>query len=182
MLEQPSLTTERLILRPFKLEDAADLEELGNDPDVTAKMSRGDIPSRGAGGVWIENRHFWYDKGEGVDFAITLRDSGEFIGTINMGVEYLGSDSMQLGFWLGKSHWNKGYCTEAALAALAFGFDELDLHRIYARHFVSNPAAGKVLEKIGMTYEGTLREAIKKSGVFESLACYGILRHEYFGT
>jgi RimJ/RimL family protein N-acetyltransferase len=182
MAEQPSINTERLVLRPFVTEDAATLETLGNDPAVASRMGRGDIPAPGNGAIWIENRQLWYDKGESVDFAITLRDTGELLGTINMGIEYLGSESMQLGFWLGKDHWNKGYCTEAALAMLAFGFDELDLHRIYARHFTNNPAAGKVLEKTGMTYEGTLRESFKKNGVFESVACYGILRNEYYST
>ena len=94
-------------------------------------------------------------------------------------MEYLGNESMQLSFWLGREYWNNGYATEAALAMLPFGFDNLNLHRIYARHFTTNFAAGRVLEKILMTYEGTLREAVKKNGNFENVACYSILSSEY---
>jgi len=88
---------------------------------------------------------------------------------------------MQLGFWIGKPYWNQGYCTEAARAVVKYGFEVLGLNRIFSRHFASNPASGRVLQKIGMRYEGTLREAYKKLDKYEDLVCYGLLIKEYHG-
>ena len=182
MREQPTITTERLVLRPFTPDDAEPLERLGNDPEVLSKTSRGDVPVPGTGEFWIENRLDWWEKNEALDLAVTLQDTGEFIGIIGLGMEYPGNDAMQLGFWIGREFWNNGYATEAALAVLPFGFDNLSLHRIFARHFTSNPAAGRVLEKIGMYQEGVQREAIKKNGIYESVACWAILKSDYFKT
>ena len=60
----------------------------------------------------------------------------------------------ELGYWIGVPFWGKGYATEAASAAVAFGFDMLRLNRIYAHHFAGNTASQRVLEKIGMRHEG----------------------------
>ena len=179
MREQPTVTTDRLVLRPFQPDDAEPLEHLGNDPEVISRTGRSEVPVPGTGLFWMENRLAWYEKGEAVDFAITLAETGEFVGIIGLGMEYPGDDAMQLGFWVGKEYWNRGYATEDALAVLPLGFSSLNLHRIFARHFISNPASGRVLEKIGMLYEGTLRESTKKNGVYESVACYAILRSDY---
>ena len=173
------METGRLTLRPFMPFDAGRLEAMGNDPEVLSRTNRGEVPRPGIGELWIETRQSWWEKGDTADFAITLKETGEVIGFIGLGMEYPGDESMQLSFWIGRDYWNNGYVTEAAMAMLAFGFNNLTLHRIYARHFTTNQAAGRVLEKIFMLYEGTLREAAKKNGVFESVACYGILRSEH---
>lgn len=61
---------------------------------------------------------------------------------IGLGVEYKGDESMQLGYWIAKDHWNQGYCTEAARELIKYGFITLGLHRIFSRSFTSNPASG----------------------------------------
>lgn len=159
--------------------DAGRLEAMGNDPQVLSRVSQSEVPQPGTGEFWMENRFAWWEKGEAADFVITLKKTGESMGIIGLGMEYPGNESMQLSFWLGKDYWGNGYATEAATAMLPFGFDNLNLHRIYARHFASNPAAGRVLEKIYLSYEGNLREAVKKNGIFEDVACYGILKSDY---
>jgi RimJ/RimL family protein N-acetyltransferase len=60
-----------------------------------------------------------------------------------------------------------------------YGFESHDLHRIYATHLTRNPASGRVMQKIGMTYEGRRREHVQKWGVFEDLEMYAILRQEW---
>ena len=85
----------------------------------------------------------------------------------------------EMGYWIGKPYWNNGYCTEAAEAVLRYGFTELGLNRIYAHHFGRNPASGRVMEKIGMVYEGCLRQHVQRWGVFEDLKIYAILKSEY---
>jgi [ribosomal protein S5]-alanine N-acetyltransferase len=84
-----------------------------------------------------------------------------------------------LGYWIGKDFWNKGYGTEAACAVLKYGFKVMGLHRIHAHHFGSNPASGKIMQKLGMTYEGTKRQHIKKWDKFEDAVVYGILKNEF---
>lgn len=71
--------------------------------------------------------------------------------------------------------WGNGYGTEAAQAMIEFAFQEKQYHRIYARYFHSNPASGKIMEKCGMRYEGTLKDHIYKNGTFEDIVFYGLL-------
>jgi ribosomal-protein-alanine N-acetyltransferase len=85
----------------------------------------------------------------------------------------------EVGYWLGLPYWNRGYTTEAGSALLAYSFTELQLHRILARHFTRNPASGRVMQKMGMTFEGVLREHVCKGEQFEDVALYGILRREW---
>ena len=73
------------------------------------------------------------------------------------------------------SSWNRGYATEASEALVQFGFEEMELNRIHARHMVRNPASGRVMEKLGMKSEGILREYSLNRGQFEDIAMYSIL-------
>jgi ribosomal-protein-alanine N-acetyltransferase len=177
--ERPTIKTERLILRPITLEDVPEIQRLAGDRDVSSQTSDGEIPQPGTEEQWFKKRQERFEKGEVVDFAIIHRDEGILIGAIGLGAEYKKDESMQLGFWIGKPYWNQGYCTEAARAVVRYGFEALELHRIYSRHFTRNPASGHVMQKIGMKHEGTLREAYKKWGRFEDIVCYAILKSEY---
>jgi ribosomal-protein-alanine N-acetyltransferase len=177
--QRPTIETERLILRLITYEDIPEIQRLTDDRDIASQTSEGEIPQAGMEEQWFKKRQERFEKGEAVDFAIILRESGGLIGTIGLGTEYKKDESMQLGYWIGKSYWNQGYCSEAAQAVLKYGFEVLGLHRIYSRHFTRNPASGRIMQKIGMKHEGTLRESFKKWGRFEDVECYGILRSEY---
>ena len=85
----------------------------------------------------------------------------------------------ELGYWIGVPYWNHGYATEAASTVLRYAFETMDLHRVYAFHFTTNPASGRVLEKIGMTHEGTRRGHTLKWGEYLDNEAYGILRDEW---
>ena len=84
-----------------------------------------------------------------------------------------------MGYWIGLPYWNNGYCTEAARAVVDFAFTDLGLHRIFAHHLVRNPASGRVMQKIGMRFEGIHRDAIKKWDKYEDIAAYAILADEW---
>ncbi|HEY5909246.1 MAG TPA: GNAT family protein [Verrucomicrobiae bacterium] len=75
--------------------------------------------------------------------------------------------------------WGKGYAVEASSAVLRFGFEELQLDRIYAHHMVRNPASGQVLAKIGMRKEGLLRQPVRKWGRFEDVVLLSMLREDW---
>ena len=76
----------------------------------------------------------------------------------------------ELGYWIAKDDWNRGYATEAARAVVRYAFDELGLRRVHAGHLVRNPASGRVMEKIGMRREGVWRQHILKWGEPEDSA------------
>jgi RimJ/RimL family protein N-acetyltransferase len=120
-----------------------------------------------------------WDAKSTVTYAITKKDHGEeVLGAVGLTLMSLHA-SAELGYWIAVPAWGQGYATEAATALCDFGFAHLSLHRIQARHFLRNPASGRVLLKLGMRYEGTLREAVRKSDQFEDVALYAVLAREW---
>jgi RimJ/RimL family protein N-acetyltransferase len=71
--------------------------------------------------------------------------------------------------------WNEGYCTEAAIAVIRYGFEELNLHKIASRFMTGNLASERVMLKAGMRKEGELIDEIYKDGAFRSLGVYGLV-------
>ena len=128
--------------------------------------------------AWILTHKPLFRTGAQVNFAITLIDDNQLVGAIGLLLQPA-HNRAELGYWVGVPHWGKGYCTEAADAVLAFGFDTLRLHRIHAAHLRRNPASGRVLEKCGMVHEGCARQHAHKWDRYEDLEQWGILRPEY---
>ena len=178
-LEFPTLVIDRLIPRPFVLGDAADVQQLAGAIEVASTTLNIPHPyPDGLAEAWIESQQGAHERGEGATCAITLRESGALVGAISLGIT-AAHERAELGYWIGVPYWNQGYCTEAARAVVRYGFRVLGLRRISAYHFARNPASGRVMQKIGMTHEGTLRQHIKKWGAFEDLICYGLTRDAY---
>ena len=179
MTEQPTIETERLVLRPFTLKDAADVQRLAGDRDIASTTLRIPHPYEdGMAQQWIGTHQEQFEKGQQHQFAITLQLDGTLIGGLGLVTDQTHALG-ELGYWIGKPYWNQGYATEAAARVLRYGFEVLSLNRIFAAHYTRNPASGRIMEKIGMTYEGCLRQHVNKWGVFEDLAHYGVLRSEY---
>ncbi|TVQ31941.1 MAG: N-acetyltransferase [Phycisphaeraceae bacterium] len=179
MAQRPTLTTDRLILRPFELSDAGNAQRLAGDKKVAATTLSIPHPyPDGAAEEWIGTHQAAFDEGNGVEFAITDRESGELIGSIGLRISREHAHA-ELGYWIGVPHWGNGYATEAGRAVIDYGFRELSLRRIHAHHAPRNPASGRVLEKLGMRPEGVMREHIFKWGEFEDCVLYGLLRSEY---
>lgn len=180
--EQPVLESKRLLLRPFSLTDAPVIQKLAGDKAIAATTLNIPHPYEdGMAEEWIDSHQERIKKSEAVIFAITLREEKNLIGAIELEINQQ-HERAELGYWIGKSYWNKGYCTEAAEVVVRFGFNEYKLFRIHAAHFSSNKASGRVMEKIDMKHEGRLRRHIKKWGRFEDLEIYGILKDEYEGA
>ena len=179
MLRQPTLETARLLLRPFRSADADRVQQLAGDRAVADTMLKIPHPYEdGMAEQWIANHRDWFEHRQQAVFAVTLKQGGTLIGALGLRLE-LDDQRAELGYWIGKPYWNQGYCTEAARAALQFGFEQLELNRIFAHHFVRNPASGRVMQKIGMVYEGRLRQHVKKWGAFEDLEFYGIVKSQW---
>lgn len=179
MRKRPTIETNRLILRPFTIDDAPDVQRLAGDWDVASTTRNIPYPyEEGIAEQWIQTHQERFEKGELVNFAIVHREQGFLIGAIGL---FLNKEheSGELGFWIGKPYWNNGYCTEAARAVLRYGFEVLRLNKIHATHIRRNPAAGCVMQKVSMSHEGSLRQHGKRWGKFENLEAYGILKSEF---
>lgn len=175
----PTLTTERLTLRAFTLADANRVQQLAGAFAVAD--TTGHMPHPYEDGMaedWVGGLDAEFDVKEAATFAITLRDTGELVGAIGLTI-HSHDQHAELGYWLGVPYWNRGYMTEAARAILQFAFENLKLNRVYASHFARNPASGRVMQKAGMHYEGTLREHFVRWQKPEDLVYYGILKHEW---
>ena len=179
MTALPTIPTERLVLRPLTVEDAADVQRLAGDPDIAATTILIPHPyPDGAAEQWIATHARMFALSGALTLGITRRDDGALVGAISLSVDRKHQRG-ELGYWIGKPYWNRGYCTEAARAVLDYGFNTLELNRIHAEHFSQNLASGRVLEKIGMRREGVSRQHIMRWGRFVDAVLYGILRSEY---
>lgn len=175
MLEQPVITTERLVLRPFAVADAVLVEQLAGHPDVAATTLNIPHPYPSGGAIaWFANHAEDFRSGKAVVFAVTLKSDSTLIGAMGLDIQRK-HDRAEMGYWIGKPYWNHGYATEAAKAVLDFGFKTLGLHRIHASHFAGNVASGRVMQKAGMQFEGTMRGRVKKAGRYIDIATYARL-------
>lgn len=180
MKTAPMLYTERLILRPFTLEDAPDVRRLINDPDMASTTDEIEYPYEdGTAEEWIQQCHAWFEDGKCTNFAVTLRTDGTLIGKVSLTFRiHLPYKDAELGYWIGKPYWNCGYCTEVAKAVVAYGFREREIESVYAYYFKRNPASGRVLEKIGMHYVEYIPKDPKRY-FFEDTIQYSILKCEF---
>ncbi len=175
----PSLETGRLVLRPFQPPDAPEIARWCSDRAVADTTINIPHPYELAHGVAFIERHpkAWAD-GTRLSLAVTRRDDGAVIGAVGLDIA-AGHRRAELGYWIARPLWNRGFATEAAGAVLAWAFGPGGLHRVMARHLARNPSSGRVLQKLGMIHEGHLREHVVKWGVFETLEVYGILDDEW---
>lgn len=179
MDNQPVLETERLLLRPFNMEDAAPIQRLAGDRAIASTTLNIPHPYEdGMADEWIATHRQRFDDGVSAIFAIQFMEQAMLIGAIGLEINRQ-HQRAELGYWIGKPYWRRGYCTEAAWRVLQYGFGMLELSRIYASHFSRNPASGRVMQKIGMLHEGTLRKHVLKWGVHEDLELYGMLRDDW---
>jgi [ribosomal protein S5]-alanine N-acetyltransferase len=173
--DRPTLRTERLVMRPLDHDDAGDVEALAGHADVADGTLTIPHPyPPGSATSWIATHQSGWDAGTDLVLAITSRDDGTLMGVIGLSID-ADNARAELGYWVGVPFWNQGYCTEAAGAVIDFAFSTLGLHRVHAHHFVRNPASGRVMQKVGMVFEGVQRSGVKKGDRFEDLASYAIL-------
>lgn len=173
------LTTPRLMLRKFTVADAdAMFSGWANDIDVARYMRW--VPHANANEtsnviqIWVKS----YDRDDFYLWAIEHRASGELIGSISLFCVNAHDQCYDVGYNIGKAHWNKGYVTEALAKVIEYGFSTGKINRIEAYHSVNNPGSGKVMQKCGMRYEGLSRQKYKSNAGFEDCDLYAILKSD----
>ena len=178
--EQPTLETERLVLRPLTPQDAPALQRLAGRREIADTTISIPHPySEEQARQWIAGAADLFAKGKAAGFGIQLKREGNLIGSSGLRDIDAEHSQAELGFWMAVEWWGQGYATEAARAVVGFGFEQLGLNRIYAHHMVRNPASGRVLARIGMRPEGLLRQRVRKWEVFEDVVLMALLREEW---
>jgi RimJ/RimL family protein N-acetyltransferase len=149
-IDCPVLVTERLVLRPPHVDDVADLAALANNRRVAEMLARMPHPYGEA-----EARAFIAMSakkgGTGAVYALTLADSGRFLGCAGLNATERG---LELGYWVGEPHWGRGYATEAAHALVDLGFRATMIDELHVSCRVINPASRRVIHKCGFQYAG----------------------------
>lgn len=176
----PTLRTERLLLRPFSPADAPRVQALAGAREVAATTMNVPHPYQaGMAEAWIQTHDAAWDAGKLLPLAMTTEADG-VIGCISLALRPEHRHG-EVGYWAGVPYWGRGFTTEATAAVLAHAFGALGLHRVIGRCVARNPASGRVLGKVGMVHEGTLREHFCKWDRFEDVECYAILDREWRG-
>ncbi len=173
--KEKTITTDRLLLRLFNESDANEVRRLCNNFNLHKSTLNLPYPySLECALSWIEEHEQNFDLDRMYEFAITDKHSGQLFGAIGISSKEIDRNG-EIAYWVGEEYWGKGYGTEAAKAVIEFVFKEKNYHRVYARHFKSNPASGEIMKKCGMVYEGTLKDHIYKNDGFEDLVLYGMI-------
>ena len=175
----PILETERLLLRPFEQSDAEKVEQLAGHKKVaeTTLLIPHPYP-KGLALTWIASHQEQASEGEAFIFAIVLKSNLELMGAMAIRVDEQHNRG-ELGYWVGVPYWGQGYCTEAANKVIEFGFEKLALNRLWASVMTNNPASIKVMRKIGLNYEGIFPQHALKSGQYEDVEFYGLVKSQY---
>ena len=177
------LETERLILRRLEKNDANNMFNFWcNDKDVTRYL-----PWNPHGTIDVTNEllDMWindYNNSYVYRWIVVLKDDNKPIGTIDVVNKDIDNKVFEIGYCYSKSSWGNGYGTEVLSKVISFLFENVGVELIMAKHNENNPASGKVMQKSGMKYDGTLRSRVidKETKDRVGLVYYSITKDEYF--
>jgi [ribosomal protein S5]-alanine N-acetyltransferase len=176
-----TITTKRLVLRPFIKEDLDKLISLGSERKIEESIVSIPTPhTEEVAESWIDNHARECEHGSGFHFAIAkVEDDSELMGYIALNHVDRGNEEGQISFWIGEEFTNHGYTTEATKAVVEFGFSTLGLNRLVAYHMIHNVAASCILTKAGMSQEGQLRQRVRRRNTFHDVYVWSIIQSEW---
>ena len=177
----PQLKTQRLLLNRPVQSDTDDLIKLLNADSAFSENTL-NIPFP----YKIEDAQFFmenlvnkgFEDQTNFTFAIRQKEQPALIGAIGIHIDFK-NNKAELGYWLGKDFWNRGFVTEALKEVIRFGFTDLHLNKLYASHFPHNPASGKIMMNCGMNLEAQLKEEYFKNGKHIDVLRYSILKTDF---
>lgn len=175
-----TLETDHLILRRFKLDDADDMyKNWASDEEVVKYLMWPAHKSKEVSKEIITSLIENYKNLNNYNWAIELKELGEVIGSIS--VVRIGEviGSVHIGYCIGKQWWHRGIVSEAFSEVIKFLMEEVCVNRIESRHDPRNQNSGKVMEKCGLKYEGTLRQSdTNNQGICDGV-WYALLKEDY---
>ncbi len=172
----PAIRTERLVLRPFRMTDAADVFAYASDDEVSRYMTWETHRSIEDSLGYLRFTLDAYRSGNHYDYAIELAETGHVIGAGGAfrGIERDGRFA-EIGYVLHRDYWGRGLMPEAMGAFVRFLFEAKDVHRVEAYHFEPNRKSGRVMQKIGMSYEGTCKDKYFVKGAYRTVCLYAVI-------
>lgn len=174
-----TLETERLVLRPYVFGDVEDVLRYAQDPEWSRFLRVLPRPYAREHAEQFIARQVLLDRESHPAWAITLQ--GRVVGGVNLRFAFE-NRSAEIGYSVARTHWGQGYCTEAARAVIDASFStHPDLNRIHARADTDNVGSQRVMQKVGMTREATLRQNRVERGEVFSEAIFSVLREEWLG-
>jgi ribosomal-protein-alanine N-acetyltransferase len=177
--EPPVLETARLKLRAMRATDAEDMFEYAKEPEVTRYLLWRAHETQGYTRDYLRYVESRYAVGDFYDFAIVEREGGKMIGTCGFTRIDTVNNVGEIGYVLNPSYAGRGYATEAAREMMRYGFEELGLHRIEARYMKGNEASVRVMEKLGMSFEGYSADSMYVKGEYKTIGTYAILEKDH---
>lgn len=178
----PVLTTQRLILREFSLDDAQAVFDILRRADVNEWLETEPLQSINEAEARVKSRMNLFKDKMGCRWAIALRENPALmIGSCGYFSVRRGTQTVETGYELHPDHWHKGFMTEALQAMIRFSFGPQDLmpvHRIEALVIPDNGGSIRVLEKLGFDREGVRREFGFWKGRYQDVYLYALLNHD----
>jgi ribosomal-protein-alanine N-acetyltransferase len=173
----PQLSTDRLLLRPLHQSDAESIFEYARNPNVSMYTLWEPHETVADSLAFIVE----YDRKKTPEpLGIALKDNpGKVIGTVGCFWVSKPSKSMELAYAIAEQYWGKGIVAEASRAIVDYCFTNFDVQRIQSRCKTENKASARVMEKAGMTYEGTLKSAIFHRNRFWDMHYYSVLKSQW---
>jgi len=179
MNDLSTLTTDRLTLDRFTDADVPRLVELCSDWKIAQTTLNIPHPySQQHARDWLIYDAERVAAGLAYSYAIRLSDTRELIGNVRINPDER-HQRAEIGYWVGVPYWGKGYCTEAGREVIRFGFEEVGLNAITCGYFVGNTASQRVMQKLGIPFEGVRRQHYYRHEKFIDLAVGTMLRSDW---
>lgn len=175
----PELETERLILRKITPGDVYDVFEYASDPHVTEYLTWDTHRSLEDAMEFIQYTLGRYDRDEAGEWGIVLKKTNRLIGSVGFASYDLRNNRAELGYVLSRRYWGQGIMPEAVKKILKFAFVVMGLNRVECCHLLPNEKSGRVMEKVGMRFEGIAREKIYAKGKYWDVKQYAILYSDW---
>lgn len=172
------LETTRLYLQPFNKEDAIRIKNLANNKELADILGLPHPYELKHAKDWIAIQPGQIKDGIEYPLTIVSKEINEVIGTITIRIDK-NNNKGELGYWIGTDYWGNGFATEAVNKIIEFGFNDLNLNKIWASALTRNKASSAVLEKAGLQKEGTLRKDKLLHNEYEDIDVYGLLQKYY---
>ena len=180
--EIPELDAERLVLRRMTPADAEDMHTYTSDPEMVKHLPLFQTYTLEEAKRSIAGFMEMYDARRVAPWGITIKATGKHIGICGFENWNPSTDRAEIGFIIAREFWRSGYATEAATRVMRFGFERMQLNRLEARCTTDNIGSQILLEtRLGMTYEGLLREHSYWKGQYHDLKLYSLLKREFKG-
>jgi RimJ/RimL family protein N-acetyltransferase len=183
-MTNPFLIGEQIYLRPLEMDDLERCQRWFNDPQVRLFLDIIRPLNRTAEKEFLEklSRAAGSPAGD-IITAIVLKDGDRHIGNAGLHRLNLVDRNAEFGIAIGeKDCWHKGYGTEATRLMAGYGFNTLNLHRIYLRVHSNNPRGVSTYEKAGFKQEGVMRQAVFRQDRYHDVILMGLLREEYLAS